>query len=203
MTPEQKQIAKLNQQVKELTEALDYLTRKLYEKKTEQMDPSQLSLLEDEGESAFIEPEQTGQGNQVDQVQPMVTQEEQTTQENAKDNIVRDWSKRNWSAVMLTLLIGIPVGLSVIVIFGVIMEAESRPGIGSLIPQLSDLALMLLVLPGVFLFSSLTHEGKVSIFFKYGGLIVLIGLNLFSFLRGTVDMLSVFAMLAMASRQVW
>lgn len=68
MTPEQEQIAMLTQKVKEQAEIIDYLTRKLFGKKAEQIDPDQLSLL-DEDDGVFTEPEQTGEENQTDQVQ--------------------------------------------------------------------------------------------------------------------------------------
>jgi len=68
MTSEQEQIAMLTQKVKEQAEIIDYLTRKLFGKKAEQIDPNQLSLL-DEDDGVFTEPEQTGKENQTDQVQ--------------------------------------------------------------------------------------------------------------------------------------
>ena len=68
MTPEQEQIAKLTQKVEEQAEIIDYLTKKLYGKKSEQVDANQLSLLE-EDDGVFTEPEQTGQENQANQVQ--------------------------------------------------------------------------------------------------------------------------------------
>ena len=68
MTPEQEQIAKLTQKVEEQAEIIDYLTKKLYGKKSEQVDANQLSLLE-EDDGVFTEPEQTGQENQTNQVQ--------------------------------------------------------------------------------------------------------------------------------------
>ena len=68
MTPEQEQIAKLTQKVEEQAEIIDYLTKKLYGKKSEQVDANQLSLLE-EDDGVFTEPEQTGPKNQTNQVQ--------------------------------------------------------------------------------------------------------------------------------------
>ncbi|WP_191988129.1 transposase, partial [Levilactobacillus enshiensis] len=64
MTSEQEQIAMLTQKVKEQAEIIDYLTRKLFGKKAEQVDPDQLSLL-DEDDGVFTEPEQTGEENQT------------------------------------------------------------------------------------------------------------------------------------------
>ncbi|MCT4488964.1 transposase, partial [Levilactobacillus parabrevis] len=68
MTAEQEQIAMLTAKVKEQAEIIDYLTRKMFGQKSEQVDPNQLSLLE-EDDRVFTEPEQTGQENQTDQVQ--------------------------------------------------------------------------------------------------------------------------------------
>jgi len=70
MTSEQEQIAMLTKKVQEQAEIIDYLTQKLFGKKSEQVDPNQLSLL-DEDDSVFTKPEQTGQENQIsNQVQP-------------------------------------------------------------------------------------------------------------------------------------
>lgn len=67
MTPEE-EIAALRKQVAELTEMVAYLTKKLYGQKSEQTDPNQLSLLED-NDGVFSAPEQTGQqSSATDQV---------------------------------------------------------------------------------------------------------------------------------------
>ncbi|MCV3326863.1 IS66 family transposase [Pediococcus ethanolidurans] len=63
MTPEE-EIVELRKQVKELTEMVAYLTKKLYGQKSEQTDPNQLSLLED-NDSIFSSPEQTDQQSEV------------------------------------------------------------------------------------------------------------------------------------------
>lgn len=81
MTP--KQIDELLQQVQKQTEiiaqqakiieeqaqTIEYLKRKLFGSQSEKIDSNQLSLL-DEDDGVFTEPEQTGEENQTDQVQP-------------------------------------------------------------------------------------------------------------------------------------
>ncbi|BDZ31324.1 hypothetical protein MH1LPH_17900 [Lactiplantibacillus brownii] len=68
MTSEE-EITSLKAQIKEQAEIIDYLTKKLFGQKTEKIDGNQISLFEEENR-VFTEPEQTGQENQSDQVQP-------------------------------------------------------------------------------------------------------------------------------------
>lgn len=63
------QIKTLTQEVQDLKEQVTYLTAKMFGRKSERVDPNQLSLLED-SQRVFTSPEQTGHQseNPIDQV---------------------------------------------------------------------------------------------------------------------------------------